>query len=744
MIDTDQNSDRPQLGRLLPSIEENAEINLRGLLQVVWRRKATIVSTVILLTMLSIIVLFQITPRYTSTALVVLDPRETQILDINSVVSGLPADTETIASEIEIIGSSGLAEKVIQKLTLYEDPEFNQRLRAESIWQSSGSALMGWIRTATAQSDEPSLAIEKQFDRERVGIIESFSNKLRVDRVGRSRVIQISFESESPRTAMLTANTVADLYLVEQLEANFEVTRRATRWLSDRLADLRDAVEISESAVEAYRKQAGLIEGTQASLTTQQISELSTQLVLSRSARAEAEARLRQVTNLVNSSDSVNSVAEVLASPLIQNLREQEAEVDRRIAELSNEYGAKHPRMINIRAEMTELQGKIAREVGKVVQNLRNEVSVARAREGSLSTSLKGLELRVAETGSSEIQLRALQREANADRELYETFLARYKETSAQEELQQADSRIIARAEIPSMPSFPRKSLIVLLVFIGSILLGVILAFAIEQLDHGFRSMAQIEQMTGLQSLGLVPMVKKGKGSPERFAVENPLSHLCEAIRTIYTALVLSNVGQPPKVVLVTSALPREGKTTIALLLGRICALLGKRTIIIDADLRRPQVHLRMDLPAAPGLVELLIGESTLAEAICHDEASGADIVPVGKTSPNASELLNSDRLENFLELISEDYDLVILDAPPTTAVADARVLTHLADATILVVRWAATRREIAAMAAKHINEAGGNIAGVVLSQVNVKQHATYGYGDSGIYYGSAQKYYSD
>lgn len=230
---------------------------------------------------------------------------------------------------------------------------------------------------------------------------------------------------------------------------------------------------------------------------------------------------------------------------------------------------------------------------------------------------------------------------------------------------------------------------------------------------------------------------------PEKFAVENPLSNLSEAIRTIYTALVLSSVSQPLKVVLITSALPKEGKTTIALLLGRVFALLGKRSIIIDADLRRPQMHSRLGLAVTPGLVELLTGETTLDEVIHHDEASGADVIPVGKTSPNAAELLNSDRLEKFLELISQDYDLVILDSPPSMAVADARVLAHLADATILVVRWATTPREVVAMAAKQIHEAGGNIAGVVLSRVNVRQHAAYGYGDSGIYYGPSQEYYS-
>jgi len=309
--------------------------------------------------------------------------------------------------------------------------------------------------------------------------------------------------------------------------------------------------------------------------------------------------------------------------------------------------------------------------------------------------------------------------------------------------LQQSDSRIIARAELPGVPSYPRKGLVLILAIVGSTVLGVVLAFSIEQLDHGFRSMGQVEMITGLPSLGLVPTIKKGKGTPETFAIENPLSTVGEAIRTIYTALVLSNVSQPPKVVLVTSALPKEGKTTISLMLGRVFASLGKRAIIIDTDLRRPQVHTRLGLPISPGLVQLLTGENTVDEVISRDEASGADIIPVGLTSPNAAELLNTDRLENFLELISEEYDLVILDSPPTMAVADARVLTHLADATILVVRWAVTRREVASMAAKQLTEAGGSIAGIVLSRVNVRQHASYAYGDSGIYYGPSKDYYN-
>ena len=726
-----------------PAFEDGSEIDLRDLLRVLWRRKTAIAGTVILLTALAAVVLFQIAPRYTSTALVMIDPRETNVVDIEAVVSGLPGDLESIQSEIEIIQSRGLAEKVIRKLKLFDDAEFNSRLRPDTFWGSVVSGAGGWLRDVFSQPDEPATSLEDQFDIERVEIIEAFIQNLEVSRRGRSRVIDISFESENPRTAVQVANTIADLYVVEQLEARFETTQRATLWLSDRLSGLRETVEASEAAVEEYRQRAGLIEGERTSLAAQQISELNTELVLSRSARAEAEARLRQVETLLKSSNGVDSVAEVLSSPLIQRLREQEAEVQRKAAELSTEYGELHPRMINIRAEMRDLDGKIAGEVRKIVQNLRNEVSVAQAREVSLKASLDGLEQRIGKLNSKEVQLRALEREANANRTLYETFLARFKETSAQEDLQQTDARIISRAEIATQPSFPKTRLIIALVLVGSIFLGVVLAFAIEQLDHGFRSMEQIERLTGIPSIGMVPAVGKAKGAPEQYAVEKPTSVVGEAVRTIYTSLVLSNVDTPPKVVLVTSALPEEGKTTISLLLGRMFALLGKRAIIVDTDLRRPRVHTKLGIPGEPGLVEFLTGEATLEEVVQKDEATGADVIVAGKAGPNAAELLNSERLSKLLEQLAKGYDLTVLDSPPAMAVADARVLAHLADKTIMVVRWAATRREIVAMAIKQLRDAGGSLAGVVLSRVNVRKHAGYGYGDSGYYYGPSRKYYT-
>jgi capsular exopolysaccharide synthesis family protein len=724
------------------SFGEPADIDLRAILRVLWRRKAIIAGTVLVLTILSVIVLYQLTPRYAATARVLLDSRDREIVNLHSADSRAPGDAEAITSEIEIIKSQRLAEKVIRELELYDDPEFNKKLQPESSMQSLRSTVAGVIQFFTGKEDQQPTPLELQFDEERVAIIDLFLGRVTVARRGESRVVSITFESIRPETAVLAANTTAEFYLVEQLEARFEATQRATSWLGERLSDVREQVEQSESAVEAYKREAGLIEGKNVSLTAQQISELNTQLIIVQGARAEAVARLRQVTSLLEATDSVESAAEVLASPLIQNLRGEESDIERQLAELSNEYGDKHPRMISARAEMADLRGKISAEVNKIVQNLRNEVSVVHAREASLRASLNGLQQRMGDLNENEIELRALQREADANRQLYENFLTRFKETSSQGDVPNNASRIISPAELPFAPSYPNKPLTVLLVLTGSLILGVVLAFAQEQLTPGFVSLEQIEISIGVPALGLVPSIGKGKGKPEEYGIKNPLSELNEAIRTIYTALSLSYVGKQPKSILVTSAFPKEGKTTLSLLLGRVSAMRGKKVILIDADLRRAQVHSRLGLHASPGLIELLSGEASLEEVLQQDKDTGLSVLPVGRITADAAELQDSDKLQKILRKISRKYDLVIIDSPPTMAVVDARILSRLADVTIFVVRWSTTRREVVALAIKQIMEAGGNIGGVVLSRVNTREHSTYGYGDSGSYYGELQKYY--
>lgn len=731
------------------------EIDLRALFRKIWRRKTVLLSVTVLGTVVAALILLQLTPQYTAVSTVMVDPRESKVVNVEAVLSGLPADMETIESEIEVLRSRGLAERVIKKLKLYEDSEFNTRLKPPG--------LMSGIReflTPRNLLPDPVLDMlsiprnvapvteEQLLEKERVAIIDALLDRLEVERVGRSRVIEIGVSHPDPARAAATANTVADLYIVEQLEAKFDATRRATEWLNERLISLRADVEETERAVEAFRKASGLVEGKGVTLASQQAVELNSQLIVARSARAEADARLQQVQGLLRNSGDLNSVAEVLSSPLIQQLRGQEAEIQRHAAELSQEFGQKHPKMLNIRAEIDDLKGKIAGEVNKIVQGLRNEVAVARARENEMIQGMRRLETQVAALNQREVQLRALQREANANRALYETFLNRFKETSEQQEFQRPDARIISKADTPNAPSAPRKKLLLLLAVVLSASAGVALVFLLEALDKGFRSMEEIESLTGVPALGLVPSLGSlatiGK-EPQDIVLERPNSAYGESIRALHASILLSNVDSPPKTVMFTSSLPGEGKTSLSISLARLVARNGgKRVLLMDCDLRRPLVHRHLGIDNDRGLVQIMSEGAQLEDVLQRDEASGAYVLTSGGSPPNPTDIIASEHFSRLLETLKSAFDLIVIDSSPVLAVSDSRVLSRFVDKTIFVVRWVETRREVAQMGLKQVVESGCDLAGVVLSMVNVKKHSRYGYGDSGYYYGRYRKYYSD
>ncbi len=496
------------------------EFDLGQLLRKLWRRKGIIFGTMTVLTVLTAVTVFQLTPRYTAEAFLIIETRGSNVAaDVEAVLSGLSADRETIQSEIEVLGSRGLADKTVNRLNLHRNPEFNASLRPTGLLAEfldpARYIPKEWLTAIFGHGGDESLTEEELRAREKVRVTNTFLEHLTIVPKGKSRVLVVQVFSENPKTAAEIANTHADLYIVEQLEVKFEATRRATAWLNERVTGLRGKVKATEKAVEVFRQSSGLLGGEGGgagegiTLTAQELSELNTQLILARTAQAEANARLHQVRALVSEAGGVESAAEVLQSVLIRELRTQEAEVARKVAELSGEFGERHPKMINARAEIQDLRNKIEAEVGKIVKGLENEVGVARVRVATLRASLDDLKKRAAEANKASIRLRALEREATANRTLLETFLARFKETSAQEDLsaQTPDARIISLAEVPDRPSFPKKGLMIAMAFVGSTLIGLMLVFGIEQLDSGFRSGEQIEQATGVPVLGLVPLL---------------------------------------------------------------------------------------------------------------------------------------------------------------------------------------------------------------------------------------------
>jgi capsular exopolysaccharide synthesis family protein len=577
--------------------------------------------------------------------------------------------------------------------------------------------------------------------------VDTFLGRLDVEAVKDSRVLSVVFTSVDAEKAALISNTLAEQYLLSQLETKFEATRMANSWLNERVGELREQVTASEMAVEDFRANAELLQTDGATLTAQQIAELNGQLVLARAAEAEAKARLNQLSSLIDSPGGVASASEVLDSAIIQNLKQQQSEVERRVAELSAEYGPSHPRMIQLQAEADDVSAKIDVEVNKVVRNLSNEVAIASAREASLEQELVRLKEIMAEANDKQIQLRALEREAEANRALLSTLLARYKEISSQDEMkpQQADARIISRADAPTEASFPKKAFAIGIVIPLSGLFSLIVVFAMETLQRGYISGRQLEDDTGVTSLGFVPLLNvKGDEpkSPIEYVQQRPRSAIAQALRTAHWSLSLT-AASAPTVVVVTSSHPGEGKTTIALGMARTQAMSGQKTLLIDADTRNPGVHHTLETDRCPGLIDVLSGEEDAAKAVRTD-ASGFDYLTAGELVEDPVPLLDSKAMDRFLSRMRKQYDVIVIDTPPVMAALDACALSRKADTTMLVVRWLKTRRAVVAHTLGELARAKGHLAGTLLNMVDVDKHSKYLYGDSGAYHGTLRKYYSE
>jgi succinoglycan biosynthesis transport protein ExoP len=746
------------LRKLVP--EEARAVDIAELFRILRRRQWIIVGTVVLFTGLAGLISFQLTPQYTAVAKIMIDARKERVVDIQAVLSGLNPDATMMESEIEVLTSRSLAERVVRQLHLDDDPDFNPALSItkKKSWLQGLSPFdwlpKEWREVLHPSPPTPQLTAADQKHEALSHVVDQFLARLRVTAIGRSLVMSIAYVLPDPAKAARIANTLAEQYLVSQLEAKFDATKRANDWLAQRLDGLRQQVEVSENAVVAYQAKHNLAVTAQTDVTTQQLTELSTQLTLSRAETAAAEARLGQVEGLVRRGGA-ESAAEVLNSPLIQKLREEESALQRKLSELATRYGDRHPRIINARAEIAQLHNSIENEVAKIVQNLRNQVQVARARQEALSNDVQHLKEQANEVKGAEVELGQLKREAQANRTLYDTFLARFKETKQEQGIDQPDARIISTADIPAALTYPKKSLIVALAAAASLWLGIFLAFIVERLDSGFRGAEQIRTAAGLSTLALIPYQGRlgRRKRPEAFVVAKPASQLAESIRTLLAGVLLSDIDTVPRTVLVTSALPGEGKTAISVLLARVAALGGKRTLLIDCDVRRPSIQrvlypkpqagAERDQPPI-GLSDVLTEQVSFNEAIFADKETGLHVLFAGHGVPNPENLVHSKHLAGLLEMVTERYDLVIIDSSPVMAVADPLILAALTDRTIFVIQWEKTPRKVALSALRQLANANAQLAGVVLSQVNVRRHARYGFGDYGYYYGRYRGYYND
>ena len=438
----------------------------------------------------------------------------------------------------------------------------------------------------------------------------------------------------------------------------------------------------------------------------------------------------------------------MITSPVIADLRQQQTALLRQRAQLSQEYGPRHPMIIQLEAEQQEVADKIQAEIQNIVAAFERDLNFVRARERLLRESLAAAKAALAGRQRDEVQLNELQREAEANRTLYKAFLERFKKLSEQQGALQAGVQVISVAAAPTKPSFPRPQLIIAVGFTGSLVIATLLAFIAESLESGLRSARQVERALRVGNLGLVPRVTKLKGNLKlhQYLAQKPRSAYAEAVRAVQIGLQYTNVDRPPQVVLVTSSLPSEGKTTLAISLAASAAAAGHKTVVVDLDLRHPSVRRETDQAStAPGLVELIAGEASLDKVTHIDPTQPAlHLITVRRNPANPLDLLASQKMASLITQLRSRYKYIVLDAPPLLGISDTRVAVYLADAVLFVVRWGKTKAEVAQNGIAALTECRAPVAGAVLTQVNLKRHAKRAYGDAVEYYGKYKQYYID
>jgi len=763
--------DEPNQNRMLPAPDASAMSPVRPVdtsdelwewLRLLNRRKALIMGCGLIATALMALMVAQATPLYKASSRLMLDTRTFKVVSTEAALSGVDTlNMGAIQSELEVIQSEFLIGRVVDKLGLANNPDFNgtkppgfidnalQPLR--DLWSTGISTLLApppKPQQATAAQPQRTGRPAEDSDPRRRAAIGAVAGRLSVTLLGRTFVILVTVESPDGTMSARIANALAEAYLADQIETKNEANRRATEWLEQRLAELRRNLQVAEEAVAAYRRDKGLAGSAEGAVSTQTLSDLNSRYTAAKGKRIEKEGRLVALSKASLNPGELANIPEVANNTTLAALRIQDVDLTRKGAELSATLGSNHPKMQQVRSELAAVRARFITETQRITLAVRAELDAAKSEEDELKELLDKASVVSGAASQYEAELKQLKREAQSNRTLYEGFLTRFKELREQQDIQRADARILAYAHPSGAPSSPNYKTSLMAAFIIGCMLGMAGAVAAEKLDRVFRSAAQVEEATGVGVLGMVPEVKgsaTARSNVVAHVLENTTSPAAEAIRAVFTAISLGSLDRPPRIVAITSSTPSEGKTTFTASLGGLLTKMNasRRVLIVDLDLRQARLSAALGLKERGGTIdEYLMGIKTLEECTKRHDLSGVDFICARPNTPNAPEILESHAMKAALGVFAERYDLVILDGPPVMAVSDARIISRLADYTVFIVQWAKTPREVVKTAVAALLGVTAHV-GVVINRVNLAKHARYGYGDHGDYYSRYRGYYS-
>ena len=744
---------------LLSSVGEGADvISIQRIVSAVRRRWGLMVAVFVLTFAAVAIHTSQLQPSYTATSRVIVNTRDHSVVDIGLVLSGMPANAGMLATEAEILRSRSLVERVVKRLDLVNNPEFNLSLAKPSEMDVRVEQIKFFIKgllpfgKGKAAAPPPSPGSPEAIEAERAvldGIIDGVRKRIKVDSLGTTFVIEIKASSGSPKMAATLANTLAEVYLDNQLETKFQATKRAQEWLNERLSILREELRDAESKVEAHRASAGLLRGgSDMTLTEQAIRDINGELTQAQSEYAAKSARLRNMNEQMRANRGIDTIAEAQNSQAIGNLRSAQTALSARKADVTRRYDVRHPEYQKVMAEEADNARQIDAELQRIASSLEQEVLISGERVSSLQGSLNRAKGELAQNNRAGVEQAALERDAQATRTLFDEFNNRFKETGELEGITDADAVIDSYAPTPGAPSFPDTPLNLMLGFMLGLALAGLVVLVIELLDNYMSSAEEVEQVSGVPFIGQIPLLPaagnftKAKVKPAEYLIEKPHSGFAEAYRHLRASIMFADIDKAAKTVAVVSSLPSEGKTSMTFCLGRMAAMSGTKTIVIDGDIRLRQLSKVSGVKAEAGLLEYLFGEARLADAVQTDEQTGLHILPLTDRRHTPRDVFGTRAFDALLSMLQQTYDLIIIDTGPILLMAETRVVTSKVDQVVVAARWRKTHRGTLRATMKILRDFHANVAGVVLTFVDLRKRAYHAYTSAN--YKAYAKYYHD
>jgi len=744
------------------------------------RRQYSVILFVLLLTLvLGTVYIFTSAPRYTAHAILIIDTHKPQFAQSDPQVTALPIESAAVDTQIEILNSENVALSVIHDLHLDQDPEFI----------SPNAGFLGTIAnlaTGVVNAVLPFYHAVNEPSAEHLvqqHALRTFQKHLKVKRIGLTYAIEIDFDSLSPDRAAQIANAIADAYVVDALEAKYQITRRAAIWLQDRLKELREQASDAERAIVAYKTKNNIVESSGMLMNEQQLAELNSNLIQASAATAEAKARFNRVQQILGTGEidpdaaSTATVADTLHNDVITKLREQYLEMEARESLWAAKYGTNHLAVVNLRNQMGELRQSIFEELKRTAQTYQSDYEIAVQREESIRKSLNQIVTESQTTNEAQVTLHNLQSTAQTYRAIYDNFLQRYMESVQQQSFPISDSRVITHATPPLNKSSPQTAIVMALAALGGLIFGTGIGILRDIADRVFRTTAQVKEHLQVDCIAVVPeikdgakpsasgsspilkahqsgssgnVVRRGSGRSARAAageakksgpqtitrdasvrwtvVDSPLSRFTESIRAIKIAADLAGADNPNKIIGIASSLPNEGKSTIALSLAQLIAHGGKRAILVDCDLRKPTLTRTLAPNASAGLIELASGKAIFEDIIWVEPTTGLTFLPtvLPPRLAHTAEILASNDTRKMFDRLREAYDYVIVDLSPLAPVVDVRVMTPLIDSFVFVVDWGRTKIDVVEHALNTTRGVYDNLLGVVLNKVDMNAFGRY------------------